>query len=194
MEGRRRVGDLSRRMTVPRLRIVGVLLVAIAIAMSFVACGGGSSSDGDEGEPSKSFLTKNGKNTIPTFGEEADAEEREAASEVLEENMKARAAGDWAKQCASLTVGAVKKLKGENEERGGALGTCVKDLEFQGEPKSASAVVRVNTLTGPIDALRVKGTRGWALYHGTGGSDYAMPMEKVGEEWKVGSLTTTELP
>jgi hypothetical protein len=49
-------------------------------------------------------------------------------------------------------------------------------------------------MTGPIDALRVEGDRGYALYHGTKGKDYVMAMKKEDDEWKVSSLTESELP
>jgi hypothetical protein len=48
-------------------------------------------------------------------------------------------------------------------------------------------------MTGPIDALRVKGDEGNALYHGTGNSDFAMPMKKENGEWKVGALLPIKL-
>jgi hypothetical protein len=172
-------------------RIAGAILVAVAIATSFTACGG-SSSDADEVEASKSFLQPGGKNKIAKFGEEASADEREAASEVLEENLEAREAGEWAKQCSSLTTGAVKRLQEENVERNFPKGNCTESLSAQGETLGTEAV-RENTMTGPIDALRVKGDRGYALYHGTEGKDYSMAMKKVNDEWKVDSLITEEI-
>lgn len=178
-------------MAISRLGAAGVLIAVAMTAMIVAGCGGGSDSDASEVEASKTFLTKGGKNTIPKFGEEADEEEREAASEVLEENLQAREAGDWETQCESLTPAAVKSTKEEAETRGASKG-CAKDLEALGEPKSETQSIRENTMTGPIDALRVKGNRGWALYHGSKGKDYAMKMEKVDDDWKVDSLTTTE--
>jgi hypothetical protein len=174
-------------------RIAGVLIAAAAIAMVAIGCGGGSDSDANEAEASKTFLVKGSQNKIPKFGEEADSDEREDASGVLEENLEARAAGDWAEQCSSLTAGAIKSLEEENAERGEVQGSCAKDLAYQGEPESSTASIRENTMTGPIDALRVKGDRAWALYHGTNGKDYAMKMERSDDEWKVDSLTTSEV-
>jgi len=174
-------------------RIAATVAAVLAIAVAIAGCGGGSSSEASEAAGSKSFLKPGSKNKIAKFGEEADAEEREAASEVLEENLEARAAGDWAQQCASLTQGEIKKLEKENNERGEAQGTCAKDLAYQGEPKSVTASLRENTMTGPIDALRVKGNKAYALWHGPKGKDYAMPMEKVGDQWKVDDVVTEEL-
>lgn len=180
-------------MAVLTARLVGVFVVALVTAMAIVGCGGSSgSSNANEPEASKAFLSPKGKNTIPKFGEEASSDEREAASAVLEENLEARAAGEWAKQCASMSVAAIKKVEGAAAYRNIPKG-CVSALKTQGEPKSETQSVRENTMSGPIDALRVKGEKGYALYHGTKGKDYAMPMEKENGEWKVGSVVTTEL-
>lgn len=150
----------------------------------------GESSSSSETEASAQFKGSGPNSKIATFGQEADSEEREAASEVLEENLKARAARDFAGQCSSLTKGAIKVVDSAPtilHPEG-----CAKDLEAQanGAPESVLA----NSLTGPIDALRIKGEKAFALYHGTHGKDYAMPMEKEGGEWKVGSVVTQEVP
>lgn len=172
--------------------ITGAIIVGLVIAFAAVGCGG-SSSDASDAAGGSTFLKPGNDPKITKFGEEADEDERDAASSVLEENLQARAAGDWAKQCESLTPGAVKELQKENAENGEVQGSCAKDLEYQGEPKSQTASIRANTMTGSIDALRVKGNRGYALYHGTKGKDYAVPMEKVDGEWKVDDLLTEEL-
>lgn len=179
----------------------GIFAVMVA-GIVLTGCGGGSSSNAtandtssaneveaskpNEPEPSKAFLKS--KKGIAKFGEEASAKEREAASEVLEENLQAREAGDWATQCATLSPRGVKEVEVGAVALGVNGGGCAKELKGRAEPLQRSKSVRVNTLTGPIDALRFKGTRGYALYHGVGGRDYAMPMEKVDGEWKVGSL------
>ncbi len=173
-------------------RVLGILIVAAALAIAVAGCGGDSSSDANEPEASKTFLIKGKTNTIAKFGEEADEDEREAASEVLEENMVAREAHDLEAQCPLLTAGAIKRAEEEAAVWEPGPG-CEANLKELGTPWSITKEIRENTMTGPIDALRVKGDRGWALYHGVGGKDYAIKMEKDGDEWKVDSLTTTEL-
>jgi hypothetical protein len=185
---------------------VGAIVLALAVAVAVGGCGGGSSSSASEGEgqsdkieaskpgesePSRTFLAKSKKN-IPKFGEEASAAEREAASKVLEENLKAREAGDWAAQCASLTPSAVKQVEEGAAAQGVKKGSCAEELKGRAEPLQQTKGLRENTMTGPIDALRFKGRLAYALYHGTRGVDYAMQMEKVDGEWKVGSLLTQE--
>jgi hypothetical protein len=168
--------------------------MAWALLIIAVAGCGGSSSSADSGstggpEASASFLKAGGKNRIPKFGEEAEEDEREAASEVLEKSLQARAAGEWAAQCDTLTTARANNVK---ETAGG--GSCASSLKAQALPLAESKAVRANTMDGPIDTLRVAGNRGFALYHGKGGKDYAMPMKKEDDKWKVSSLTESELP
>jgi hypothetical protein len=186
------MGDRGRTMT-PWL-----VAVAMALAITVVGCGGDSgASDASqsneieaispgEPEPSKAFLKS--KKKFASFGEEASAKEREDASKVLEENLKARKSADFATQCDTLSSGGVEEVEEGAKEQGVDGGGCAKELKARAEPLERSAAYRKNTMTGPIDALRFKGARAYALYHGTGGQDYAMPMEKVDGEWKVGSL------
>jgi hypothetical protein len=180
------------------------LVAAVLMAALAAGCGGGSSSS--SGSTSSADSTSSSSTTgasaeftgagpngkIVKFGQEADTAEREAASSVLEENLKAREAGDWAKQCTSLSAGAIKKLEQE-AVRLKAGEKCAESLEYGAEPQSATKAIRANTMTGPIAVLRVEGNKAFALYHGTKGKDYAMQMEKEGGEWKVASLITTEL-
>lgn len=180
------------------------IAAAVAAAIIFGGCSGGSSSDASadgasqtieasnpgEVEASKPFQKPGSNKEIVEFGQEASVEEREAASRVLEENLIARASGDWAAQCASLTPAAVKEVEQGAAAQGVKKGSCATELKGRAEPLQRSKPLRVNTMTGPIDALRFKGSRAYALYHGTGGQDYAMPMEKIDGEWKVDSLLT----
>jgi len=171
------------------------LVAAVVCALIIAAAGcGGSGSSADSGSPSgpeasATFLNPGGKNRIPKFGEEAEEDERESASDVLEENLQARAAGEWAKQCDTLTAARVNNVKSTAEGE-----SCASALKGQALPLSESKAVRANTMDGPIDALRVAGNRGFALYHGKNGKDFAMPMKKEDDEWKVSSLTESELP
>ena len=182
-----------------RIRALWPFAIAIALAIGVIGCGGDSSSSDasqsdneieaigpGEPEPSKAFLKS--KKKFASFGQEASVEEREAASKVLEENLKARKSADFATQCDTLTSGGIKEVEEGAKEQEVQGGGCVKELKARAEPLEQSAAYRKYTMTGPIDALRFKGARAYALYHGIGGQDYAMPMEKVDGEWKVGSL------
>lgn len=187
----------------PRGSIVGALIAALLLTIVAAGCGSEASSDAnanqieaiEPGEPeaAKAFVSKGGENEIPKFGKEASAEEREAAYEVLDENLKARAAGDWAKQCATLSPLAKKEVSEGAAAQGVSGGGCAKELAGRAKPLKQTKSLRAYSLTGPIDALRFQGTKAWALYHGKRGVDYAMKMEKIDGEWGVGSLLETEI-
>jgi hypothetical protein len=207
-------------MRVKRL-IAGLMLAIGFTVVALAGCGGGGSSSTSSGSAtspeagspvSASFTTPGGDNTIPTFGKEASAAEREAVSAILEKNLKARASGDWAGQCSTLTKGVIKTLETDTAplKRGKGCVTRLKAAASVAEaraglhPEKAAAeaegrkgskgpaTIRTYTMTGPIDAFRVSGNKGYALYHGIDGLDFSMLMEKEGGEWKVASLVTAE--
>ncbi len=190
--------------------IAWVALATAVIAMVVAGCGGSggdtgsattssssetessessTSSDGSKSEPSAEFAGEGPNAELVTFGKESDEEEREAASEVIEENLEARAAGDWEAQCLTL---AEPIINGIEKASGGTGAGCAKELEAQAS--SAPESLLANPMTEPIAALRVGGPRGFALFHGANSKDYVMPLLKEGGEWKVASLTTEEVP
>jgi hypothetical protein len=176
------------------LFIAAVLMAALA-----VGCGSsGSSSSTDatsSGGSSAEFIKPGSKNVAAKFGTEADDAEREAASQVLEGNLEARAAGNWAAQCASLSAKTQKTIEeSPSVTPGGKPVGCAQSLETQAQPVSATKEVRANTMTGPIAVLRVKGNKAFALYHGTKGKNYTIPMVKEDGTWKVDSVLTQEIP
>ena len=196
------------------------LLVAALLATGLVACGGGDSGDSttastatsteasetpanpaDGGSDddasaaggSASFLTPGGDNSIQNFGEEADSAQVDEVSTVLSGYMEARAEGDWAKQCTLLAKTAVAPLE--------QLAT--RSPQFKGKGCAAvlesllgttPASTRANTLTDGVSSFRFEADRGFALYHGTGGVDYFMPMVEEDGQWKIGAFAPNEFP
>jgi len=172
-----------------------MLLFAMALVI-LGGCGSGSSGSSTNSDPlgaSTEFMQKGGNDQPATFGRIANVDEREAASHVLEKNLAARAAGNWAAQCATLTAGKIAQVEEQGKSFGGGHG-CAANLRALAEPVSQTKKFRADTLKGPIEVFRVKGQLGYALYHGTGNKDYAMLMKKEGGEWKVARLATTPIP
>lgn len=177
-----------------------LVVVAVLLAALLVGCGGGGSSGSDSsaGEAGRQFKDPEGpkgKEAVATFGKESGETERSAASAILTENLVARQEADFGKQCATLGKRGLESVLGPWKSADAKeVSKCAKALKGFAEPLSSSKAIRKNTLSGEISALRVKGRRGYALYHGNDGNDYAMPMEKEGGSWKVGSITTIKLP
>jgi hypothetical protein len=142
-------------------------------------------------EPSKEFVGKGKNGQLAKIGKESSVAEREAASRALEENLDARAGGDWETQCETLASATVEQV-----EKGGAVlgakSSCPEALEAQAGPVPPPA--RANTMTGPIDAFRVnQGINGFAFWHGTHGRDFVIPLIKQRGEWKVVALQEEEI-
>lgn len=180
--------------------VVAVFLLAAALT-AIAACGSSSSATGasssaqgvDPGGSSAEFIEKGGNNEPATFGKAAGRHELEAAAAVLEENLKARAKANFAKQCATLSATAISKVEADAPNFGGGKG-CVSGLRAEAEPLAGTKAVRADTLIHGVSVLRVEGRVGYALYHGPKGKDYAMEMEKEGGGWKVARLATEEVP
>lgn len=174
-----------------------LLLVLALVLTAGCGSGGGTDSSGSSTASSASGATSFAKDAkskeIVGFGEEAGASDREAASAVLSENLKARQAADFADQCRSLGKAGLETVLNAIKEVKAARAKCPSELKSLAEPLQGSKSVRADTLTGPIAALRIKGNKAYALYHGSDGNDYAMPMEKEGGKWLVGSIVTTQL-
>jgi hypothetical protein len=184
---------------------ISILVVTGLLLGCLVAgCGDGdSSASGDskdsistakpESTPKSQPTTELGNRPGPgivNFGEEADQEEREAISAFLDEYFDARAAGEWAKQCASMTFEQSEEVRQTTVPSG----NCAKGLRIQATPLAQTQAFRANPMTGPVDAFRVEGELGYALYRGKDGEDYVVAMKKEGGEWKVDDLIPTQLP
>jgi hypothetical protein len=175
---------------------MGVFAISLVIA----GCGGGSGgsvTDASPGtEPSAQFLKATGPNELVEFGTEASPAEREEANAVLEENLKARAAADFTEQCATLSAQTIKEVNytahvsaTRKSEKG-----CGGKLRELATPLSKSREARKDRLDGPIPAMRIKGKQAYALFHGTDGKNWVMPMEKEDGEWRVAALQEKALP
>lgn len=153
----------------------------------------GGSQGSSAGEGSASFRTTGGDNSIQNFGDEADESEREAAEANIDAYLEARAKGDWAKSCENLAKAAVQPIeqlaKSSPQLKGKGCGAIIGALSAQ-----LPASSRANPLVSGVASLRIEGERGFALFHGPGGTDYFIPLVKEDGEWKAGALAASEFP
>lgn len=177
-------------------RKAGWLLALVAVVV-LLGCGDGDSTSAAEVKdplypwlkgPTREFLVRDGDNAVQTFGREASNVEREQASRTIAAWMRARAATNWKKDCSYFSRRYVKALVWEdayhvsNEK----VKSCPQALVFFGEAASGDYK---NTLTGPIDSLRVGEGHAYAQYHGRGGKDWIVPMDREDGEWLVANST-----
>jgi hypothetical protein len=168
----------------------GVAVLTASLAL-ITGCGGGGSttSSGTEATPNattKNFLGPKAEKKIAGYDKEGTARELDQAEQIVETSFKARAAHDWAGQCATLSIATTKKVIGSTHK------TCAVALGEQG--KKASPEILKNNLKEPAVALRVKGRKGYALFWGKEKVRWAVPMEREEGRWKVGDLIATPLP
>jgi|GEM_PF-1231657 len=185
------------------MRALGRLLggvALLALIVGAVGCGSGDSSTGSDETtevlyprikgPGREFIIPGGDNVTQFFGEEASAAERERASKVVQAWMKARVAEDWATDCGHLAREYVKTLVVDARAVSeGKAKNCPQALAFFGDAASGSSG---NTLTGPIDSLRIRDTvtgntekEAFAQWHGPNEIDWILSLRKEGGAWKV---------
>ncbi|HTT94809.1 MAG TPA: hypothetical protein VMF55_09055 [Solirubrobacterales bacterium] len=170
--------------------VLGLAVVLCAIG-GLVGCGSSSSGSTPTAAstPSKAFIRQARKNRFASFGKESSDADRVAASAVLAENLKAREEGDFRKQCALLGSSGLIAVTGSGKK---SAPECPKALKELAEPLASSKGLRKDTLAGSIAELRVDGEHAYALYHGTDGKAYAMPMEEEAGVWRVGAIVPFE--
>lgn len=163
----------------------------IALVAAGAGCGGGGSTStasdslaGFPEGPTREFIVPGGDNAVPLFGREASAEERRQASMMIHKWMRAREAKRFAEECRYFSRAYIQAMVVEDAARvsHGTVKNCPQALAYFGE--DASGDYR-NTLTGPIDSLRVAEGQGFAQYHGNDGINYELPMNKEGGRWWV---------
>jgi hypothetical protein len=184
-------------------------LVLLALAVAAIGCGS-DSSDGTGAEeatgaqkevlfprvkgPGREFLIRGGDNQVQFFGEETTPREREKASKVIHAWMKARVAEDWALDCKYLSREYIPVLlETADSVSGKKAKSCPQALEYLGDLASGTSG---NTLTGPIDSLRVRETQeggdseleAFAQWHGPE-KDWTLPLKREDGIWRVDMAT-----
>ena len=162
--------------------------------------GGGSEGEGTReksggasgGDGGAEFRQSGGDDSVPDFGEEGTASERDQAAAVLRGYLKAQADEDWGAACARLSRMIQRQLEqlAVASKQAKDCAGILAGLSAALPPRSRASFARAEK----VASLRVEGNRAFALYHGSGGVDYYMPMAKDGAEWKVASIAGTALP
>lgn len=121
-------------------------------------------------------------NSIPDYGEEANAAERSAAGTTLAAYLGALANGQWSKACPHVASSLRRSLE--------RLASTGKQLKVAGCARDLKALVgripsvRADPLTGALAAFRVKGAQAFALFEGPHRRKYYMPMASQGGAWR----------
>jgi hypothetical protein len=175
---------------------VGGLLLLVLLVFA-VGCGEDSSSGSGQEEtsgkpqrmyprlhgPSREFLIPGGDNVVQFFGQEAPAGEREEVSRIIHAWMRARVAEDWAADCKYLSHVYSRRITNDARSvTSGKVTNCPQALDYFGPEASGTSG---NTLTGPIDSLRVRGVRAFAQWHGPHQIDWILPLRNEDGTWGI---------
>ena len=147
--------------------------------------GSGSSS---QPRGAEAFVRPGTDNSIPTYGSEASPPTRAEATTALETYLQARSKGDWATACAQLGAIPKRQLDAIAHAGGVRRSTCRSIYPKLTTPE------RADPLSGAIAALRVKGNRAFALFYGSNGHQYMIPMIREAGSWKVNQVAPLGYP
>lgn len=157
------------------------------------SAGGNSTSGGGSDEASAEFRTPGGDNSIQDYGQEADSAELAEAEEAIVAYLDARASSNWEESCEYLAKMArepIEKLAESSPQlKGKKCGAVIAALSGR-LPKAALA----SPVVEGIAAVRFRGDRGFALFHGPKGTDFFISLVREDGQWKVGSLAASEFP
>ena len=138
------------------------------------------------------FLVPAGDNSIPTYGAESSPTQRSSAGAALRAYLAASARGHWRAACFYMGSG----VRGQLEALARASKGPVKGCVASSAKLSAytHAAERADPLRGGLAALRVKGERAFALFHGPHGQRYMVPMVIEAGAWKVNQIQPIPYP
>lgn len=128
------------------------------------------------------LTSKEGDNSIQTYGLEASSAERAAATAAVQAYLNARAARDWAKVCSHLAA----KPRAEQERFGGGA-SCAEAM--------ASFAAKASTATLAEEAVlsfRVGGKYAFLIYRRPDGV-WATALAREASAWKIVTVTPNPL-
>jgi hypothetical protein len=141
----------------------------------------------DSGGDVEQFVTPGGDNSVQEFGEEAGESEFEEAAAALHTFLDARAEGDWETTCEYLSSNVLESL--------GRFAAQAKQLSGKGCPELLGSVsgpatedARKEAAIADVGAMRIEGERAYLLYRGAAKTNYAIPMAKEDDGWKVDAM------
>ncbi|HZO07239.1 MAG TPA: hypothetical protein VFB52_12700, partial [Solirubrobacterales bacterium] len=122
---------------------------------------------------------------VQRFGVEASAAERQEAAEAVGSFIEGSAEKRWQPVCQSLS----KAIRGSFEEAAVAQGDDGGCPQVLGQIAARTPTyMPEDNMARAVGSLRVEGNTGYALYRGTDGLDYAIPVDREGGHWKVAAM------
>jgi hypothetical protein len=162
-------------MPVTRSTAALALLAATLIALA-AGCGGGSDSSGGAG-------TQAAASNAASFGEQAGATERAAATTAVRDFLRAWVSNDPAKACSLMADSTKQNLA--------TFSSQLNSQDCQGEAKTVRSAIQPKMLARlrgiQVTSVRLDGGRGFVIYRAQGQS-WALPVLREGSAWKVAAI------
>lgn len=139
-----------------------------------------------------SFRKPRKDNSIPDYGREAHHSERQQVIAALSAFLRARANGQWATVCEYLARSSRHMPEELAAHSNGKLHGCGSALQ---ELMTGSAAERADMFSSHgLASLRIKYPTAFALFYGTDGTKYVMPMQREGSKWKMTQMSPLPYP
>jgi hypothetical protein len=147
----------------------------------------------DSGGGSAQFRQEGGDNSIPDYGQEASATEREAAADTLHAFFDSMVAHRWEAACAEMSASMLANLErlSEVSKQQEAPEGCAQLLANFSESTPQSTLEEAAIVD--VISLRFEDDSGFLIYRGAGGDAYVMPVIKEEGAWRVGALAGTPI-
>lgn len=173
-----------------------VLSLVLLVLLGAAGCGG---SDGDTEAPDPSqdvaypkgptrqFYDPGDDNAVQLYGHEAAPALRRQIGSTVQAWLRARAAGNWDRECRYLSQETVKYATdgattvGQREVR--SCDAALAILAVKGQKVS-----RRYNMAGSVPSVRLGEGHGYAQYHGNDGRDWVVPVKREDGAWKVSTL------
>jgi hypothetical protein len=154
-------------------------LAASLAAIALLAGCGGSSSDSSGTAGS----SQAGPANATSFGQEASAGDRAAATKAVRDFLGAWVGQDPAKACSLMAASTKRNLATFSSQLNSP--DCVGEAKTVRTAMSAKLLSRLRGVH--VTGVRVEGDRGFVIYRADGAS-WALPVVREGSAWKVGAI------
>jgi hypothetical protein len=152
------------------------LLAGTLIALA-AGCGGGSDSSGGAGTQAAA-----GSNPA-SFGQQAGATERAAATAAVRDFLRAWVGNDPAKACSLMAASTKQNLATFSSQLNS--GDCQDEAKTVRSAMQPKLLARLRGIQ--VTSVRLDGGRGFVLYRAQGQS-WALPVLREGSAWKVAAI------
>jgi hypothetical protein len=144
--------------------------------------------------PAAPFVKAKADNSVPTFGTQAGASQRDQAEATLKAYLQARAKADWPAACRYLSASTRQGF----EKLASSSSSSSSKSKAPGCAPILAALSKGADLSDPFSghllSLRVHGINAFALFYGPHHQQYIVPMNREGGQWRLTQTAAIAYP